>query len=214
LGTIKASVLHTSGVGESQVDEWIGDLETLSNPTVGLLAHPGQIDIRVTAKASSIEEANQMIEVVVCQITDRLGDHIFGRDTDTLEKVTQAMLEKSKLRFCAAEYGLSGELNKRIKDMPALIQPVEMGADPIPPEHLLEKVTHLLGVTQAQVALGASYQPGPEKQTIHIVTVTSTGHQSIVRSYGGPPQQGLPYSVNTAIDYLRRSLSLSPSEGS
>ena len=37
LGMIKASVLHAAGVGESQVDEWIGDLETLLNPTVGLL---------------------------------------------------------------------------------------------------------------------------------------------------------------------------------
>ena len=59
LGTIKASVLHAAGVGESQVDEWIGDLETLINPTVGLLAHPGQVDIRVTAKAGSQEEADR-----------------------------------------------------------------------------------------------------------------------------------------------------------
>ncbi len=65
LGTIKASVLHAAGVGESQVDEWIGDLETLINPTVGLLAHPGQIDIRVTAKASSQEEADRMIEPLI-----------------------------------------------------------------------------------------------------------------------------------------------------
>jgi len=34
-GVIKARVLHTSGVGESQIDERIGDLEQRSNPTVG-----------------------------------------------------------------------------------------------------------------------------------------------------------------------------------
>jgi nicotinamide-nucleotide amidase len=214
LGTIKACVLHTSGVGESQVDEWIGDLETLSNPTVGLLAHPGMIDIRVTAKASSLEEADRMIGVVVGQITERLGEHIFGRDHDTLEKISQALLEHSGWKFCAAEFGMSGELYKRIKDMPALIEPVLIGSEPILPETLCEQLTRMLGETQAQIALGASYLPGPEKQTVHIITVTSAGQQSITRSYGGPPQQGLPYSVNTAIDYLRRSLSLSPNEGS
>jgi nicotinamide-nucleotide amidase len=39
LGTIKASVLHAAGIGESQIDEWIADLETNANPTVGLAAH-------------------------------------------------------------------------------------------------------------------------------------------------------------------------------
>ncbi len=50
-GTIKTRVLHVAGLGESQIDEWIGDLELLGNPTVGLSAHPGLVDIRITAKA-------------------------------------------------------------------------------------------------------------------------------------------------------------------
>jgi competence/damage-inducible protein CinA-like protein len=53
-GTIKARVLHVAGVGESTIDDWIGDLETSTNPTVGLLAHPGQVDIRITASAESV----------------------------------------------------------------------------------------------------------------------------------------------------------------
>ena len=65
---IKARVLHTASIGESQVDELVGDLELLSNPTVGLLAHPGQVDIRVTAKAPSFEEAERMISEVIDKI--------------------------------------------------------------------------------------------------------------------------------------------------
>ncbi len=34
-GMIKARLLHTAGVGESQIDDLIGDLEKLDNPTVG-----------------------------------------------------------------------------------------------------------------------------------------------------------------------------------
>src|SRR5690606_9826374 len=79
-GIIKARVLHTAGVGESQVDALIDDLEQLSNPTVGLLAHAGQVDIRITAKADSLEEADRLIQHTEKIIYQRLGSEIYGAD--------------------------------------------------------------------------------------------------------------------------------------
>src|SRR5512133_1190635 len=52
-GLIKARVLHTTGMGEGAIDEKIGDLELLANPTVGLAAHYGMVDIRITDKDDS-----------------------------------------------------------------------------------------------------------------------------------------------------------------
>jgi nicotinamide-nucleotide amidase len=43
------------------IDEKIDDLETLSNPTVGLAAHTGVVDIRIAAKAKNEAEADAMI---------------------------------------------------------------------------------------------------------------------------------------------------------
>jgi molybdopterin-biosynthesis enzyme MoeA-like protein len=77
---IKKSVLHVSGMGESQIDELIGDLEMQANPTVGLAAHSGQIDIRVTAKADSAHLADQMLNKTATIIRNRLGDNIYGVD--------------------------------------------------------------------------------------------------------------------------------------
>ncbi len=68
---IKVRVLHTSGLGEGTVDEKIGDLETLANPTVGLAAHTGVVDIRIAAKAESEANANVMIADVELQIRER-----------------------------------------------------------------------------------------------------------------------------------------------
>ena len=48
---IRSCILHCSGIGESAVDDIISDLEKSKNPTVGLLAHPGLVDIRITARA-------------------------------------------------------------------------------------------------------------------------------------------------------------------
>ena len=60
-GLIKTRIIHTAGVGKSQIDDLIGDLEMLSNPTVGLAAHSGQVDVRITTKANSEEKADEMI---------------------------------------------------------------------------------------------------------------------------------------------------------
>ncbi len=48
---LKIRTLHVSGLGEGMIDDQIGDLETLTNPTVGLTAHSGVVDVRIAAKA-------------------------------------------------------------------------------------------------------------------------------------------------------------------
>ena len=83
---IKARVLHTAGVGESQIDDLIGDLEGLSNPTVGLAAHSGQVDVRITAKADSQAEVDALISTVEQALRQRLGDWVYGADQETLEQ--------------------------------------------------------------------------------------------------------------------------------
>ena len=83
---IKARVLKTAGAGESALDAMIGDdLLTASNPTVGLAAHSGQVDVRITAKAPSLEEADAMIAATEAVLRARIGEHVFGVDGDKLD---------------------------------------------------------------------------------------------------------------------------------
>ena len=84
---IKSVTLRTAGVGESQIDERIADLMTSANPTVGLAAHAGQTDVRVTAKAASEAEADALLEGMVAQVEARLGTWIYGTETELLEEV-------------------------------------------------------------------------------------------------------------------------------
>ena len=70
---IKVRLLHTAGAGESDIDEKIGEFETLTNPTVGLAAHTGIVDIRIAAKAETEAEADRMITDVENQLRERLG---------------------------------------------------------------------------------------------------------------------------------------------
>jgi hypothetical protein len=86
-------------MGESNVDELVADLETLSNPTVGLAAHPGQVDVRITAKAASLELAERLIQPVEAKVRRLLGVKIYGSDAETLESVVAALLEQHNLTF-------------------------------------------------------------------------------------------------------------------
>ena len=89
--TITYRVLKVTDMGESSVDDKIGHLiANSSNPTVGVLAHPGQVDVRITAKASSREEAMKLIAPVDAQVRELLTSHIFAVDDETMEDAVGA----------------------------------------------------------------------------------------------------------------------------
>ena len=111
---IKVRVLHCAGLGEGMIDEKIADLETLSNPTVGLAAHTGVVDVRITAKAKSEAEANALIAKVEADVRERLGSVVFGADEDKLEEVVLDLLEKRGLTLTAIESGLDGLLARKV----------------------------------------------------------------------------------------------------
>lgn len=80
-------VLHTIGIGESTLDSLIGDFEKMKNPTVGLLAHSGIVDIRLVASAKTSAEASRLISPVEQKIRNLVSTHIFGIDEETIENV-------------------------------------------------------------------------------------------------------------------------------
>lgn len=117
-GTTLSRTLHISGMGESDVDELIADLETLGNPTVGLAAHPGQVDIRITAKAVSEEKARDLIQPIEEQVRERLDVYIYGADGETLPDALTRLAQTHKLKldlFCDPQLQ---ETTKELAELP------------------------------------------------------------------------------------------------
>jgi nicotinamide-nucleotide amidase len=111
---IKARVLKTAGVGESALDAMIGDdLLTASNPTVGLAAHSGQVDVRITAKAPSLEEADSMIAATEAVLRQRIGEHIFGADSDQLDDALVRAIAQAGARLNIVEAGVAPAASER-----------------------------------------------------------------------------------------------------
>ena len=114
-GVIHYRVLKVCGLGESRVDEAIGDLmRTLSNPTIGVLAYIDSVKIRITAKADSVAEAERMIDEVDAQVRDRLPGLIMGIDDDTVEEVTNRLLSERGWRLSTVETFSGGMLARRL----------------------------------------------------------------------------------------------------
>jgi competence/damage-inducible protein CinA-like protein len=203
-GVIKARVLHTAGAGESQIDDLIGDLEELSNPTVGLAAHAGQVDVRITAKADSLEAANSLIAPVEADLHQRLGDWIYGADADTLESVALAALSGRGWTLAAVEAGMGGELLRKLTAAPAeTFRGGETLAERPQADDFCELVETYRQGRGADVGLGVLLHPGPEKQEVFIVLITPTGAQQFARPYGGPPNYGSRWAVNHALNLIR-----------
>ena len=113
---IKARVLRTAGIGESLLDEAIGvELLRAGNPTVGLAAHSGQVDVRITAKADSEIDADAMIQRVESQLRARIGSYIFGIDTETIEDALIRAMQEQGATLAISETGIPPVVSERLK---------------------------------------------------------------------------------------------------
>jgi nicotinamide-nucleotide amidase len=112
--TITYRVLKVAELGESRVDDEIGHLIANShNPTVGVLAHPGQVDVRIAAKASSKDAANTLIAPLEAEIRRTLGKHVFAVDNETIEEVVGQLLRKKGMTISVCE-DLGGMVAERL----------------------------------------------------------------------------------------------------
>ncbi|MGZ3681228.1 MAG: competence/damage-inducible protein A, partial [Ktedonobacterales bacterium] len=70
--------LRVAGMGESTVEERLGDLIHNTNPTVATYAKRDAVDVRISAKAPTEDEARQLVEDYEARARVVLGKHIFG----------------------------------------------------------------------------------------------------------------------------------------
>ena len=112
---LRSRTLKVTGLSESEVDSKIADLLALKGPvTVGIYAHPGQVDLRITACGNGPLAAQRRIRRVERQIRSRLGPLIFGADDETLEGVVGILLKNRRKTLAVAESCTGGLLAHRI----------------------------------------------------------------------------------------------------
>jgi len=115
-GRVKRTrVLKVCGLGESGVDQQIGNLmKTEGNPFVGVLASPGMIRILITAEGKDEAHVAEMIGEVENEIRRRLGKLIFGADDETLEGVILSRLSTLQRDLSIEDTAAGGEVAWRL----------------------------------------------------------------------------------------------------
>jgi nicotinamide-nucleotide amidase len=117
---IKEKILKVAGIGESALDDAIGtELLQASNPTVGLAAHSGQVDVRIAAKAETTAQADTLIAAAEAEIRLRVGQYVFGIDSDTIEQALINVLREQNAGMVIGEIGIEPVISVRLKNAPA-----------------------------------------------------------------------------------------------
>ena len=172
---------------------------------MGLSAHAGSVDIRITAKAETEAEANQLIQPIEAELHLRLGEWIYGADNETLEEVALAHLEELGWNLAVVESGLGGRLTQRLAKTghPAFLGGEVLAEHPNQAQ-LMTACRNFRQSRQADLCIGISLHRSEEKQDLRLVIVSPVKERTITRSYGGPPKMAAQWAVNMCLDLVRR----------
>lgn len=203
---IRTRVLHTAGVPESQIDDSIADLERLQNPTVGLAAHAGSVDVRLTAKGESPEAAERMLVDLEKQVMQRLGDAVYGIDEETLARSVLNLLAEQQKVLAVIEKGLDGAVIKALTGHGNAFVGGEILAANLRNRPLPEITKEYAADVRADIVLGAQLHQEDNAHRIEIAVLGFDKEHHYSFTFGGYPQQAPEWSVNVALSTLRRRL--------
>ncbi|MBS1516191.1 MAG: competence/damage-inducible protein A [Bacteroidetes bacterium] len=115
---LKQKTLLTTGVGESVLNEMIGDvLSIIKNDKLAFLPSIEGVRLRINVKSDTEENADKRVSEIENQIREKIGEYIFGTGNDILEEITGKLLTQKKLTLAAAESCTGGLLSSRITDV-------------------------------------------------------------------------------------------------
>jgi len=126
-GVIISHTVRTFGIGESAMAELADDLLWNENPTVAPYAKDGESLLRVTARAKTAEQAEELCSPVIGKIIEKLGSYVYGIDVDNLQqRVVELLIEKG-LKVAIAESCTAGYTAKRLTEISGASQVFDCG---------------------------------------------------------------------------------------
>lgn len=233
---IRSHNIHVFGMGESSVEARLRDyISSMDNPTVAPYAKESEVMLRVTARAKTAGEADEMMAPVIERIRGELGDIVYGVDTESLEKTVVSMLSQRGMTLAAAESCTGGLVAKRVTDVPgasrvftggvtAYTNGVKSTVLGIDPALLAEKgaVSEAVARAMAEAAraylgadlgIGITGVAGPEAQdgipagTVYIA-LAAEGETAVKQLFLFPDRDRTRmFAASSALDMVRRHLS-------
>jgi len=239
---IVSRVIRCVGIAESRIAELLDDLfHGSDNPTLAYLAGGGEVRVRMTAKATSREEARALIEPVVDEVAGRIGDFVFTTDDEELEEAVGRLLRAAGKTLACAESLTGGELGGRITSVPGAsdyfrgsavcytpdakrdvlgVSPETLdGPGPVSPECAREMAAGARRLFGADVAVAVTGAAGPEAhggagpgEVFVAIEAEGVSHQRGLRA-PGDREMVRRWAEQSALDLVRRHLEGKPLPG-
>lgn len=114
-----ARVLRTRNLGESVIADRLHDLLTeCTNPTVATYVKTSEVEVRLTARARDAAAAAELFEPLEATIRARIGEFVFGADSDGLEVQLGALLRTKGAALATAESCTGGQIGQMLTSVP------------------------------------------------------------------------------------------------
>ncbi len=118
------------GMGESDVDARLRDLEAGSNPSLSPYCSLGEVQLRATAGAMAKAEALALLEPLIEEVRARLGDVIYAVEEDdrgSLARSAVAAMKAANLTCATCESLTGGLISATLVDVPGASSVVRGG---------------------------------------------------------------------------------------
>lgn len=109
--TFVSRVLRVAGVGESAMEMAIKDMiDSQTNPTIAPYAKDSEALLRITAKAKSVQEGQNMIVPVAEEIYRRFGHDVYAEGETNMQTVVAKLLLDKQKTIATAESCTGGAI--------------------------------------------------------------------------------------------------------
>ncbi|HYJ84449.1 MAG TPA: competence/damage-inducible protein A [Pyrinomonadaceae bacterium] len=120
-GSVKVvrRMLRVAGLGESALDEKIAPIYTqYENPQTTILFNQSEIEIHLTARGRTHDDANTLLDRLSAQLEERLGDSVFSFAGEKMEEVVGLKLTLGGYTLSVAESCTGGLIAQRLTEVP------------------------------------------------------------------------------------------------
>lgn len=118
-GALFSRMLKFCGIGESRLEHTLKDLITeQSDPSIAPYAKEGEVTIRLTTRANTAEEANQVLDITHQEINQRVGEFLYADEDVPLEATIVRLMKEKGLTLSVAESCTGGLFSELITSIP------------------------------------------------------------------------------------------------
>jgi len=115
----KRRVLRIAGMGESAVDEAIAPIyKPYKSVETSILFNRSEVEVHLTAKASSEVDADHVLNEVTEKICKEIGSAVFTTNGESMEEVVGKLLIERQTTLSVAESCTGGLIGSRLTDVP------------------------------------------------------------------------------------------------